>query len=560
MVPAPSCPLVSTEQATILVVANQAANRELLAAYLADLPCAVVEADDGERALALAMAAPPDLILLDVLMPGLDGHTLTARLKHDPRTASVPVVLVTALQDRAERLRGLTVGADEFLTKPVDRVELLARVRTLLQLKRLRDTHESEAIRRSEAARVQERDWLEEQLRQAQKMEAIGRLAGGVAHDFNNLLTAINGYSEVLLGELPPGASLRPYVEEIVKAGERATRLTQQLLVFSRKQRAEPEVLDLNAVIADTAGLLRRVIGEDVVLLTRLDSGIGRVRADVGQLQQVLMNLAVNARDAMPGGGRLTIETASVNLDAPAPRTFGDVPPGTYAMLAVSDTGSGMNAETQAHVFEPFFTTKEAGKGTGLGLSTVYGIVQQSGGHIWLYSEPGRGSVFKVYLPQVTEASAPIAMPTAPAATTGGSETILLVEDDEQVRALMVSALQTCGYRVLEASDGIQALLAVGQHAGPLDLLVTDVVLPGMSGRDVASHVAGLCPNVAVLYVSGYPDHAAVQHGLLDEASALLQKPFTPHALAQQVRQTLDARAAALPTAARSRRAPRPRR
>jgi signal transduction histidine kinase len=551
---------VSADQASVLVVDDQAANRELLVAYLAALPCAVQEAADGEAALAAIAASPPDLILLDVMLPGLDGYAITQRLKGDPRTATIPIVLVTAAQGRAERLRGLEAGADEFLTKPVDRAELVARVRTLLHLKRLRDFHETEAVRQTQATHASERSQLEEQLRQAQKMEAIGRLAGGVAHDFNNLLTAINGYSEVLLVEMAPDNPLRPYVQEIVKAGERATRLTQQLLVFSRKHPATPEVLDPNAVIADAAGLLRRLIGEDVVLHTRLAPDAGSVRADPGQVHQVLMNLAVNARDAMPRGGRLTIETANVDLDAPMPRTFGDVPPGAYVMLAVSDTGSGMDAATQAHIFEPFFTTKEPGKGTGLGLSTVYGIVQQSGGHIWVYSEPGRGSVFKIYLPRVAAASASRAAPAAPATASGGTETILLVEDDEQVCALMLSALQNAGYTVLEARDGVEALLAIGRHGGALDLLVTDVVLPGMSGPDIAGHVAGLRPDAAVLYVSGYADHAAVEHGELPEDAALLQKPFTPLALARKVRQTLDARPAACPGAASSHRAHRSRR
>jgi PAS domain S-box-containing protein len=389
-----------------------------------------------------------------------------------------------------------------------------------------------------------ERKHLEQRVTQAQKMEAIGRLAGGVAHDFNNLLTAILGYSELALDSLHAGDPLRELLEEVRKAGHRAADLTRQLLAFSRQQTLAPRVLDLGALVADMEKMLRRLIGEDVQLVTALAPGLGLVKADPSQIEQVLMNLAVNARDAMPWGGKLVIETANVQLDEAYAAAHAEVRPGRYVLLAVSDTGEGMDEETRHHIFEPFFTTKESGKGTGLGLATVYGILRQSGGSVSVYSEPGRGTTFKVYLPRVEEAGpAPPARPGI-ADLPLGNETLLLVEDEDAVRALARTVLQTAGYHVLEARQGSEALALGEQHAGRIDLLVTDVVMPQMSGRDLADRLAALQPDFRVLYLSGYPVNAIAQHGVLEPGTAFLQKPFTPGQLARKVREVLDTAAA----------------
>ncbi len=387
---------------------------------------------------------------------------------------------------------------------------------------------------------ITERKQLEEQFHQAQKMEAVGRLAGGVAHDFNNLLTAILGSADLVLESLTARVPERGELEEIRKAALRAADLTRQLLAFSRQQVIAPTALNPNEVVANMDKLLRRLLGEDVELRTRLTPDLVTVKADPSQLEQVVLNLAVNARDAMPNGGKLTIETQNVELDAAYVRGHISAQPGSYAMIAVSDTGVGMDAATQARIFEPFFTTKEIGKGTGLGLATVYGIVKQSGGWIWVYSEPGQGTTFKIYLPCVTEAVPPAAVTPAPPASVRGSETILLVEDDEMIRNLVPKVLKANGYRVLVAANGRDAERMAGQHEGPIHLLMTDVVMPGMNGREVAERLAAARAGLRVLYLSGYTDDAIVHHGVLEPGVAFLQKPFTPAVLGRKVREVLD--------------------
>src|SRR5713101_4492730 len=381
---------------------------------------------------------------------------------------------------------------------------------------------------------------LEAQLAQAQKMEAIGRLAGGVAHDFNNLLTVILSYSELLLEELPKDSSNRDDIGQIRKAAQGASELTRQLLAFSRQQVLEPKVVDLNAAVSGIERLLGRVLREDIQLRCTLSADAGTVRVDPGQLEQVIMNLAVNARDAMPNGGQLTVETANVDLDETYMQAHPLAAPGRYVMLAVTDTGTGMDAATQARIFEPFFTTKEVGKGTGLGLATVYGIVKQSGGWIWVYSEPGHGTTFKVYLPRVGEAAAPAAPSLTPPASLRGSETILVVEDDEMIRNLVQKVMRANGYTVLVAGTGSDAERVAGAHAGPIHLLMTDVVLPGLNGREVARRLVAQRAGIRVLFLSGYTDDAIVHHGVLDPGVAFLQKPFSPAVLGRKVREVLD--------------------
>jgi PAS domain S-box-containing protein len=380
---------------------------------------------------------------------------------------------------------------------------------------------------------------LEDQLRQAQKMEAVGRLAGGVAHDFNNLLTAIMGHADLLLAECGVNARVYADLAEIKRAAERAAGLTRQLLAFSRKQVLQPRRLDLNSVVANMESLLRRLIGEHIDLRTVAGRDVGSVEADPGQLEQVIMNLALNARDAMPRGGKLTVETAGVELDASFAATHHTVRPGRYVMLAVSDTGVGMDEHVKAHLFEPFFTTKEQGKGTGLGLATVYGIVKQSGGYIFPYSEPNRGATFKIYLPQVAGPSDAALTPEASGAELRGLETVLVVEDEAAVRKLASRVLTSRGYRVIVAADGQEALDTLARFDGGIDLLITDVIMPRVSGRELVDRVLPMRPDIKVLYLSGYTDDAVVRHGVLEEGVQFLQKPFTPDALARRVREVL---------------------
>jgi signal transduction histidine kinase len=478
----------------------------------------VLTADGATSAFGMLEQRRPDIIISDVVMPGVDGIELCRTVKSDPATAGIPILLISGLRyDDSSVAQGLDAGADDYLEIDAPPSLLRKKIERLVSHRR-----------------------LEDQLLQSQKMEAVGRLAGGVAHDFNNLLTAIIGYSQLLLGGFDISDPRRESLEEIEKAGKRAAALTSQLLAFSRKQVLQMRLLDLNSVVSNMETMLRRLIGEDVELAVALRPGIGIVKADQGQLEQVIMNLAVNARDAMPQGGKMTIETAAASLDEEYAREHIGVQPGRYVMLAISDTGSGMDKATQARIFEPFFTTKERGKGTGLGLSTVYGIVNQSGGHIWVYSEPGRGTTFKIYLPLVEDGSRPARESAEPPRSGFGSETVLLAEDEEAVRKLTRGILEMHGYTVLEANSGPEALRAVQEYPGKIHLLLTDVVMPQMSGKSLSNSIGLLRPDIKVLYVSGYTDEAIIQHGVLDRSVAFLQKPFTPEGLTSKVREVLD--------------------
>ncbi len=626
----------------ILIVDDNPVERELLRGLLAPLAGRIELAPDGTMALAAAAAQPPDLVLLDVMMPAPDGYEVCRRMRQDSALADVPILMITSLEDRKACLAGLEACADDWLTIPFDAEALLAKVRTILRLNRhrrlslekgrferlvelspngilivdtdgrirfcnsaylkmlqldaaakvmdrplydfieadhvaacrlcfdrlCRDPRQTERIELSFiqqggraipveidagllpwdghdmiqiiARDLSERRALENQLLQAQKLEIIGRLAGGVAHDFNNLLSVINGYSELVLAELPLESPLRETMTDIRKAGERAAGLTHQLLAFSRKQIMKMQVINLTDIVREMEKLLRRLIGEDIELTTTFEPRPCLVKADPQQLGQVIMNLAVNARDAMPHGGRLMIEIATVELDAATTGNHPEISPGRYIMLAISDTGIGMTDEIKTHIFEPFFTTKKEGKGTGLGLSTVYGIIKQSGGHILVYSEPAHGTAFKIYFPCVAETADGNASESVARATARGTETVLLVEDDEGVRKVIGGVLRASGYRVLEAADGDEALAWCEPRHGPIHLVVTDLIMPLMSGRQLSEILAGLRPDLKILFISGYPDHSVVERGMVSARDHFLQKPFTPEQLARKVREILD--------------------
>ena len=507
----------------ILYLEDNPTDAELVRARLAaeGIDCEIVCVQTSTDYVSAIDQGGWALIISDFTLPAYDGMSALA-LAHTKRP-DTPFIFFSGTVGEEAAIDALKKGASDYVLKPRP-ARLVSAVKRALR----------------EAEERAERKKLEEQLRQAQKMEAIGQLTGGIAHDFNNMLTVIIGYSELMLQRLKADDPLRSEVEQVKEAGVRASLLTRQLLAFSRKQVLQPRVLDLNAVLTNMDRMLQRLIGEDIDLVTVPAPGLGRVLADPGQIEQVIMNLAVNARDAMPQGGKLTTETANVELDEAYARQHGPVQPGPYVMLAVSDTGCGMDAETQARIFEPFFTTKEVGKGTGLGLSTVYGIVKQSSGDIWVYSEPGRGTTFKIYLPWVEGAVDTVEPGVAPARDVRGSETILLVEDDVGIRRLVRQVLAERGYWVLEAIHGTHAIQISEQHTVPIHLLVTDVVMPGMSGRELAEHLKPSRPNMKVLFMSGYTDKAIVHHGELDPGTAYLQKPFTPDALAREVREVLD--------------------
>jgi two-component system, cell cycle sensor histidine kinase and response regulator CckA len=657
-------------------------------------------ARDGKAGLERCRASNVDVVLSDVVMPGMDGYELCKLIKTDPKTTLVPVMLLTSLSDPMDIIRGLECGADNFLTKPYDGAYLIGRVRRLLENRALRGDRKvslgvdvllmgkqftinsekeqmldlllstfEEVLRsrareyeakaseqslreshrflqsaldalsrqiaiidskgdiqainasfrefaiqngwpsgaklegsnyfetwlatigaREHAGKVQtglqavqlgqqssfsleysvalrsstrffalsvarfldrgvfllaveheditSRKQLERHFHHAQKMDAIGQLAGGVAHDFNNLLTVIRSYSDLLMQEFVPGTQQRGDMDQILKATDAASALTKQLLAFGRQQMVKLEVLDLNVIIGELDKMLRRLIGEDIEYATVLEPAVSRVEADAGQIQQILMNLVINARDAMPSGGKLTVETKAVFLDEAYSTDHDGVAPGRYASIEVTDTGTGMSPEVQARVFEPFFTTKDIGKGTGLGLSTVYGIVQQCRGHIWVYSELDRGTTFKIYLPCVDQPVTRAKAHSAPAPTMG-NETVLVVEDNAAVRSVLCRVLKEAGYVVLDACDAVQATEICVSRREQIDLLLTDVVMPGVSGPELAVELQQKRPEMKVLFMSGYSGSAITRHGVLREGLVFLQKPFSPGSVTRAVRAAL---------------------
>jgi two-component system cell cycle sensor histidine kinase/response regulator CckA len=516
----------------LLQLEDNSVDAELITATLIEggIPCQSQLVDTRQAFVAALKEGRMDLILADYSIPGFDGMTaLTLARQHCP---DVPFLFVSATIGEELAIDAMHQGATDYVLK-----QRLGRLVPSVQ-RALRELDDRAERKRAEEALRQS----EKQFRQSQKMEAVGRLAGGIAHDFNNLLTVIMGYSQVLLTELGPQHPLRGKIEETLKAGERAATLIRQLLTFSSKQSLDPKILSLNTAVTSLESLLRRLIGEDIQLVSTLDPTNGRLRADQAQLEQVLVNLIVNARDAMPKGGTLTIETAQVELTRSPVYHLTPLPPGPYVRLAVSDTGCGMDRKTQSHIFEPFFTTKGEGKGSGLGLSTVFGIVTQCGGAIDVTSRVGHGTRFDLYFPSVVESDILTTTPTQPLGQPQrGTETILLVEDEPSVRTLVRDELRKLGYRVVEAKNGVEACLLATQQAGSLQLLLTDVVMPGMGGRELAQHLSVIKPDLRTLFISGYMDDVGIMAGQEEGTSSFLQKPFTPEVLARAVRNLLDA-------------------
>ena len=563
-----SLPMLAGGARPRIVVAEDNADMRDYLRHLLRRSCDVVAATDGQAALDSIRRSRPDLVLSDVMMPGIDGFALLRAIRADPDLRDLPVILLSARAGEEARAEGLEIGADDYLIKPFAARELLARVTAnlkLAQLRRevaqaLRETNDQLELRVAERTadlqraleqlrvEVRERERVEEAFRQLQKMEAVGQLTGGVAHDFNNLLTAISGGAETLERLLPAqlGANeprIRRSLQMVIEGARRAATLTQRLLAFARRQALDPRPLDANRLVAGMSELLHRTLGESIAIETVLAGGLWRTMADANQLENAILNLAVNARDAMRNGGKLTIETANVWLDEAYASQRPEVAVGPYVLIAVADTGCGMTQEVMLHVFEPFFTTKEAGHGTGLGLSQVYGFIKQSNGHVSIYSEPGQGTVVKLYLPRLTDelvqmTEAEVAAPRLPA---GAGEAILVVEDDEAVRAYSVETLRELGYRLLMAPNGAAGLEVLARNPS-IRLLFTDIGLPGgMTGRQLADAARRLRPDLKVLFTTGYSRNAIVHGGILEPGTQVLPKPFTYAALAAKIRALLDA-------------------
>jgi DNA-binding response OmpR family regulator len=524
----------------VLIVDDAADTVDLLTYVLKDQGYDVCAAHNGRQALEVASAQRPDVILLDVMMPEMNGIEACRRLKADPELRMIPVLMVTAKELDEDIVAGLDAGAEDYVTKPFNHLVLAARLRAALRVKEFRDelAHINEQLR----VETENLEKKEAQLREAQKLEAVGQLAGGIAHEFNNLLQVIGGYANCAKEGLSPQEERYLDLQQVLKAADRAGTLTRQLLRFSRRRVIQPTSVDPNQVVANLAEMLRPLIGEHIALEMILGNGVGAVQVDADEFQQALLNLCLNARDAMPSGGALTLKTGSVMLRNPLWDSRFQITPGRHAVLSVSDTGCGMSAEVQRRIFEPFFTTKEVGKGTGLGLAMVYGVVQQHQGAIHVYSEPGKGTTFKIYLPMAgTPAGDEHAAESEPAP--GGSETILVAEDDPFVRDLAVRILEKNGYTVRVASNGEEALRIFEQDPAAISLMLLDAIMPKLSGHEVYRRVAAEHPQAKVIFASGYDPEAAGCRFLMEEHWRLIEKPFDAATLLRAVREVLDGEA-----------------